>query len=149
MDAINPSAALAALAAAGVTAASVAADLGVHRTTVARWKANRTRPNRANLGKLRRLVDDLLAAVLAGDAIADCRQGTHLQRAKHALTTEQERAELAQLADSIRATMRAAGSLRQPATTRVDPFALIGPNELDTALDAAFGPAARDLAEVA
>jgi transcriptional regulator with XRE-family HTH domain len=137
---VSPSKALASLAAAGITIRSVAAELGVHRTTVARWSKG-SMPRAGNLAKLRDLVDYLLAEVLAGKTIADSRQGTLLQRAKDALMSEQRRADLARLADSIRLSMQAANNPTRSVTRDVDPFALCADPTAD-AIDAAFGRAA-------
>jgi transcriptional regulator with XRE-family HTH domain len=132
----SPAKALVSLAAAGITSRSVAAELGVHRTTVARWAKGST-PRTGNLAKLRDLVDYLLAEVLAGNTIADARQGSHLQRAKDALMSQEQRAELARLADSIRLSLRAANNPTRSITRAVDPFALAASPAAD-AIDAAF-----------
>jgi transcriptional regulator with XRE-family HTH domain len=137
---VSPSKALAALAAAGITIRSVAAELGVHRTTVARW-AKGSMPRTGNLAKLRDLVDYLLAEVLAGNTIADARQGNHLQRAKDALMSEQQRAELAQLADSIRLSLKAANNPSRSIIRDVDPFALVADRVADV-IDEVFADAA-------
>jgi hypothetical protein len=131
-----------ALVDAGVTVWAVAAEVGVHPRTVRRWSAGTHRPAPANLAALRGLVDDLLEAVLAGDSIHDGRQGLALQRAREALTTEQEREELAVRADAIASTIAAGPRPYVPVTAYVDPFGLCRADDLDERLDAAFGRAA-------
>ena len=131
--------AIEALTAAGVTGHVLAPELGVHRTTVRRWAKGST-PNTRNLTRLRGLVTDLLAATLAGDTIADARQGAWLQRAKDALIPEQQRRDLALLADAIARTMAAAQRGRYTSVTAdADPFGLCkADGDLDARLDAAF-----------
>lgn len=131
-----------ALADAGVTVRTLSIELGVHPTVVVAWAAGHE-PSAQGLAALRQLVDRLLASVLAGDSIADARQGLALQRAREALTTEDERRELALLADAIARTIERANRSYVPVATHVDPFGLCrADNDLDDRLDAAFGPIA-------
>jgi transcriptional regulator with XRE-family HTH domain len=47
---------------AGVTQADVAAELGVHRVSVARWELGRRRPRGTVLDRYTKLLDELEAA---------------------------------------------------------------------------------------
>lgn len=135
--------AIEALGAAGITHKALAAELGVRPETVRRWSIGRHAPNARNGLALRQLVDRLLASALAGDSIADARQGAHLQRAKAALEptpTPQERQDLALLKASIIASMEAAKRGEYRSITRdADPFALCrADSDMADAIDLAF-----------
>lgn len=114
---MNTPAALHALAAAGVTAPILAADLGVHRTTVSRWARGMSRPSAANLAKLKTLIDERHRVVLAGNTPADHRRDDALRDAREALLTDAEHADITALAARLTADLEA--YLRRPAT---DPF---------------------------
>lgn len=123
--------AIKALAEAGITAQALAAELGRNVRTIRRWAAGQHQPRPANLAKLRDYVSWQVAEVQHRRGIASQRQLSTLQRAKHALTPEVERAEQARLADSIRRTMLAALHQHQSVTTQVNPFALAGSTDDD------------------
>lgn len=112
---MNAAAAIARLAEAGVDRAALAAELGVHRSTVWRWAAGRRRPNSVNLAALRTLVDRLHQQVVARVCLFDAGQDAALTAARLALHSQAEAAELDELADRIRADL-----LRSGALVRVD-----------------------------
>jgi len=96
-------AAIEALAAAGISRRVLAAELRVHRTTVARWAAGSHQPSARNRAALRQLVDELHAAIDAEDIqlLADHRQAAALRVAREALLTDTDRAEIQALADRL------------------------------------------------
>jgi transcriptional regulator with XRE-family HTH domain len=104
---MNLPAAIRSLAAAGVSRAVLAAELGVHRTTVARWAAGTYQPCARNLAALKVLVDDLHRQVLAGDVLACRAQDAALTSAREALLTDNERTDLDRLAARLVADMAA------------------------------------------
>jgi transposase-like protein len=126
---------------AGVTVASIAADLRVTRATVYRWRAGTRRPNKVNFVALRELVRDLLLNATAGRALACQAQVDILQAAVDALMTPGEVAAADQLAARVRDTMAAArgeamDAERRSVTGRVDPFAVV---DRDPAMELAIG----------
>jgi hypothetical protein len=112
-DGVDVAAAIHALAKAGIDCRVLAADLGVHRTTVARWTASKTRPNARNLAALRALVDELHREILAGMLLAGQGQDAALTTARDALTSDAKRADVGALAARLVADTEA--YLRRPA----------------------------------
>ncbi len=120
---MNVPAAIHALAEAGVTRLVVAAELGVHRTTVARWAAGAHRPNARNLAALRDLVDELHRGVLAGSCLGDRSQDAALTAARDALMTDVECADVEALAARLVTDMEAYLSRPGWSAGMSDPFA--------------------------
>jgi transcriptional regulator with XRE-family HTH domain len=120
---VNVPAAIHALAEAGITRLVVAAELGVHRTTVARWATGAHKPNARNLAALKTLVDELHRGVLAGTLLGGRGQDAALTAARDALMTDAERADVEQLAARLVADMEAYLSRPGWAAGMSDPFA--------------------------
>jgi transcriptional regulator with XRE-family HTH domain len=120
---VNVPVAIRHLAEAGVTRLVVAAELGVHRTTVARWATGAHRPNARNLAALKTLVDELHREVLDGSILACRGQDAALTAARDALMTNAERADVEQLAARLVADMESYLSRPGWAAGMSDPFA--------------------------
>lgn len=119
------------LTAAGLTIKAIAGDLRVTVRTVRRWAAG-GQPTARNLANLQGLVgDEIERPTRPGDVAAKNRRAAHLDAALDALTSDRTRAELARMADAIRASLHAPPAV----TLLVDPFVICRPRG---GLDALF-----------
>lgn len=122
----------------------VAAAVGCHRRTVARWEAGQFSPNRRNRTALRALVGELLMAENAGPDNARTRSRIkRLELAGEALMTSVEKAKRAEFEQEMRQRYEAVVAERQPespsAYATVDPFRIFGQQDRElAAVEAVF-----------
>lgn len=109
---------------AGFTAAEIASDLGLHRSSIHRWAAGTRRPNNANLAALRELIDARYSQLIHRRALPVA--ALHLRQAVEALEDPAERAAFEAAMKAKHAAIVAARQTQTPSITRlVDPFALV------------------------
>lgn len=136
--------ALEVLATLGFDWDKVAAEVGCHRRTVARWEVGQYQPSKRNRAALRRWIGDLLTAENA--AASNARSVARINRlnlAAEALTTDAEKAERVRFEQEMRDRYAAIVAERQPrksAFADLSPFRVFGQEAQElAAVEAVFG----------
>lgn len=103
---------------AGYTVAEIAADLGLHRSTIYRWQAGTRSPRPSNLAALAELVDARYSQHVHRRQLTVA--ALHLQKAAEALVTDQQRSVEEELAARMTASFAAREQEREAEQTRRD-----------------------------